>query len=493
MTSETRLAALAAAATGLQRTASAAAALEVVARAAGADAAVVWPGSAGTVDAVSWEGAAPERPAARVPFGEVEDWSDADGRRWRVAGLPGGGALALAGGPDEPELLTALAALLEPALAVASASALVQRALLPEALPRLPSIELAAHYAAGSAGGGGDWYDAFELPDGRLGLAVGDTMGRGVGAAARMGQVRAALRAYALEGHPPAEVLRLLDAFVRTFDEAAFTTCAYVRYDPESRRLSAATAGHVPPLVLEADGTGAYLDLDPGVPLGAGTMRQGFSVDHVSGLAVDATVVLLTDGVLGAGVDDGLARVRAAAAGAAGGGAEAVATAVAAVAAPGAADDVALVAMRARSQSPTSEDGTRSLDVELPPSVHAARVARARVLAALADWGHGGSDDAGGPGAFEAVDAVVLLTDELVTNAVLHAQSALRLQLQGRRDVLRVSVTDESPRLPAPRHQEPMAEGGRGLRLVELLASRWGVDPLPLGKRIWFEVDLAAG
>jgi hypothetical protein len=72
----------------------------------------------------------------------------------------------------------------------------------------------------------------------------------------------------------------------------------------------------------------------------------------------------------------------------------------------------------------------------------------------------------------------------------VHAHSPLRLQLRGTGSFLRVAVTDESPRLPAPRNQEPLAEGGRGLRLVELLASRWGVEPLPLGKRIWFEVDL---
>ena len=501
VTSSARLDALAAAAARLRTADDPTSALAVVAVATGAPAAVWLPG-AQTVLAVDDDGRplgvagggvrTPDRPESALGAGE-QRVVDIGSATWSLVGLPGGGLLGVGAGlgEDGRSFLALLAELAAPQLRTDPAPDSLQRALLPQSLPFLPAIELAADYAPGHEGGSGDWYDAFELPDGKIGIAVGDTMGRGVRAAATMGQVRAALRAYAMEGHSPADVLRLLDAFVRTFDESAFTTCAYALYEPAARRLSAASAGHVPPLVVDPVHGARYLELDPGVPLGAGAMRSGFLVDHVLGLPVDATVLLFTDGLL-AGRDDGLERVRVAAEATAAAGPDALVAALR-PAAPEAPDDVALVAMRARSVSPAAADGSRALDVELPPSVHAARVARDRVLAALADWGHGGSDDAGGPGAFEAVDAVVLLTDELVTNAVVHAHSSLRLQLRGTPAFLRVAVTDESPRLPAPRNQEPLAEGGRGLRLVELLASRWGVDPLPLGKRIWFEVDLPRG
>ncbi|WP_147431993.1 ATP-binding SpoIIE family protein phosphatase [Motilibacter peucedani] len=396
----------------------------------------------------------------------------------------------------------------------------LQRALLPGSLPELPGVEVAAHYAPGGSGARGDWYDAFELPGGRLGFAVGDTMGRGVAAAAAMGQARAALRGFALEGHGPAELLRRLDGVVSAFDEPSLTTCVYAVYDPVARRMTAACAGHLPPLLVDGDG-GGYLDVEVGVPLGAGGMRPGAYADTVVTVHPGTTVLLFTDGLLrhfggAAGADgrtggqaDGLVEgaegARAAVLRAAGGAvdrpvAELVERVLREV--PGGADapdDVALVALRAAVAEPVDPAGARSLEIELPASLQAARIARARVLAALTGWGHGGSDDAGGPGGFEAVDAVVLLTDELVTNAVVHAQSPLRLQVRATGTYLRVSVTDESPRLPSPRGNgveegsqplDAVPEGGRGLRLVDLLASRWGVEPLPVGKRIWFEVEL---
>src|SRR5262249_29673852 len=84
-----------------------------------------------------------------------------------------------------------------------------QRDLLPRRLPDIPGASLAAHFAAGGEGTavGGDWFDAFALPGGRLGLVIGDVAGRGVAAAARMGQLRSVARAYAIEGHTPVEVV----------------------------------------------------------------------------------------------------------------------------------------------------------------------------------------------------------------------------------------------------------------------------------------------
>lgn len=423
----------------------------------------------------------------------------------RVLALPDdAGSVALAGaarGGAGEELAVGLCALGLAVLRSADAALALQRALLPQSLPELPGLELCAHYAPAVSGARGDWYDAFALPGGRLGLAVGDTTGRGVAATAAMGQARAALRGFALEGHGPAEVLRRLDLVISAFDERALTTCVFAVYDPASRRLTAASAGHLPPLLVDAAGQGGYLDVEVGLPLGAGGMRLGTYADLVLTVHPGSTLVLFTDGLLrrsGSGPDGGLEAIRRLVAGSV---QDALAGMLASLVgrAPDAVDDVAVVALRA-SPSAGAPGEERSLEVELPASLQAARIARARVLAALTEWGHGGSDDAGrasGSGGFEAVDAAVLLTDELVTNAVVHAQSPLRLQLELRADRLRVAVTDESPRLPSPRRQDPVdegldavAEGGRGLRLVELIASRWGVDPLPVGKRIWFEVEL---
>lgn len=422
----------------------------------------------------------------------------------------------IAFGPDEAAWVAEAcqtAAVVLDALAARSDSADVaetlQRALLPRRLPELPAIEVAAHYAPARAGASGDWYDAFELPGGRLGFAVGDTMGRGVAAAAAMGQARAALRGFALEGHAPAEVLRRLDLVVRAFDDLQLTTCAYAVFDPLARRLTIASAGHLPPLLLDEAGVGGFLDVEVGVPLGAGGMRHGAYADFVITLLPAATVLLYTDGLLDheAGLEGVREAGRAAVAAAAGKGLEAVLQGVLGEGGRSARDDVAMVAVRARAAAVPEPGSPQALEVELPASLHAARIARARVLAALTEWGHGGSDDAGaasGVGGFETVDSVVLLTDELVTNAVVHAQSPLRMQVRMAAGCVRVEVTDESPRLPAPRGQdgaagaaggdglEAVAEGGRGLRLVELLASRWGVDPLPVGKRIWFEVQISA-
>ncbi|NHC13342.1 SpoIIE family protein phosphatase [Motilibacter deserti] len=391
------------------------------------------------------------------------------------------------------------------------AAVTLQRSLLPQSLPAVEGLEFVAHYVPGADGTevGGDWYDAFELPGGRVGIAVGDTMGRGVGAAAVMGQVRAALRGYALEGHIPAEVLRRLDLVVRAFDELRLTTCVYAVYDPRTRWLSVASAGHLPPLVLEPGRPARFLDLDPGLPLGVGaelsTQDAPFR-EHVVALRPDATVLLYTDGLVerrDVVADEGMEALRSALDGVERSPREVLDLALGRTGqleAPTGQDDVAVLAVRAVGGLPGMPGQRRALEVELSPSLHAARTARGRVLSALTEWGHGGSEDAGGPGGFEAVDAVVLLTDELVTNAVVHAHSPLLLELSATADHVRVAVTDESPRLPAPRGQsqdsadalDAVSEGGRGLRLVELLASRWGVDRLPVGKRIWFEVDLPA-
>ncbi len=127
----------------------------------------------------------------------------------------------------------------------------LQRSLLPQKGFDLDHLEVATYYRAGVEGTqvGGDWYDVIELGGGRTALVVGDVMGRGVQAAAVMGQLRAAVRAYARLDLPPADLLESLDGLVRDIGDDQIVTCIYAVFDPADRCLRFANAGHLPPIV----------------------------------------------------------------------------------------------------------------------------------------------------------------------------------------------------------------------------------------------------
>ncbi|HEV3378730.1 MAG TPA: SpoIIE family protein phosphatase [Thermoleophilaceae bacterium] len=193
---------------------------------------------------------------------------------------------------------------------------MLQRSLLPDKLPLLPGARIAARYMPGTAGVnvGGDWYDAVQLDDGRVGLAMGDVVGHGLGAAALMGQLRHAARAYALEGHSPPAVLDRLDRLVRSLPGAQMATLLYMVVDPDVRRLSFASAGHVPPLVVAPGAPARFLEGAPNPPLGV------FDTSGHEELTVElepgSTVVLYTDGLVeqrGVSIDAGLEALRRAA------------------------------------------------------------------------------------------------------------------------------------------------------------------------------------
>jgi PAS domain S-box-containing protein len=141
-----------------------------------------------------------------------------------------------------------------------AAAVTLQRSLLPE-VSDVAGVQVAARYLVGVDGNqvGGDWYDVLDLPDGALGLAVGDVVGHDLRAAAAMGQLRGVLRSYAWDGRRPGSVLDRCDQLVQGLDMAAMATAVYARVeapDPDgSRVLSYANAGHPAPLLLEPDGT----------------------------------------------------------------------------------------------------------------------------------------------------------------------------------------------------------------------------------------------
>jgi PAS domain S-box-containing protein len=196
----------------------------------------------------------------------------------------------------------------------------LQRSLLPDGLPEIPGIVLVARYVPGTDGMevGGDWYDVVELPDGRLCLAVGDVVGHGLRAASTMGQLRMALRAYALRDPSPALVLRKLHQMV---DELALTemaTVVYLVFDPISGSLRYSNAGHPPPLVVGQKGEATYLDEALGPPLGAVRHFDEFGEAEAE-FGLGATLLLYTDGLverrgesISTGLDHLVAEARAA-------------------------------------------------------------------------------------------------------------------------------------------------------------------------------------
>ena len=349
----------------------------------------------------------------------------------------------------------------------------LQRSLLPRTLPAGPGFRAAARYLPGARGTqvGGDWYDVIELGD-RLVLVVGDVMGRGVKAAAVMGQLQATVRAYALEGFGPARILAGLDRVALTIEDLDFTTCVVASLHLPTRELCLATAGHLPPVLVSPGSPARLLDLDPGLPLGVG---GGEFVEQSMVLEEGALVLLYTDGLVEtreAPIEHGLDRLVGVLGAAVTSADEACERVLRELGRDGDADDdTAVLALLVGQRS--------DLEVQLPGELSSAGAARHAVRDLLA----AGQLDS---------DVAQLLVTELVANAVRHAgPGPVGVRAVVRGPVLRVEVEDVSERLPAEMSTPPwQQESGRGLLLVEVLADRWGVEPLPSGKRVWFEVVL---
>jgi PAS domain S-box-containing protein len=192
----------------------------------------------------------------------------------------------------------------------------LQRGLVPKQLPEVAGVELAAHYQPASAVAevGGDWYDVFSLPDGRLGIVLGDVAGKGIPVASTMGQVRSMTRAYALmdDGQrPPSEVLTRLNRYQLQHGEGELFTVMYAIIDPGRQTVAWASAGHLPPLLRTAAET-SYAEVGDGL-MGI----DDFVYRNLeASLGAGGTMVLYTDGLVerrGESLDDGLARLRDAA------------------------------------------------------------------------------------------------------------------------------------------------------------------------------------
>ena len=204
---------------------------------------------------------------------------------------------------EEAALATELAARFAIALAHArrfeaehSAAEVLQRSLLPR-LTDLPNLDVAAVYvpSGSTLTVGGDFYDVLDLDGRHAGLAVGDVMGHGVRAAAVMGQLRAALRAYARLGLPPGQALSTLDGLVADFPGGMLVTCLYGIYDVPAGLLRMASAGHLAPRLRLPSGEVRVLDVPPGPPLGAGQAPYRETVHEVP---PGALLALFSDGLV---------------------------------------------------------------------------------------------------------------------------------------------------------------------------------------------------
>lgn len=173
----------------------------------------------------------------------------------------------------------------------------LQRSLLRERLPEVPGLRLAARYMPGSAEAriGGDWYDAVPLRDGRVALVIGDVVGRGIEAAARMAHLQSAVRAYALEGLRPSLVLERMNAFVLELEGRCTATLLFAVVDPDAETIRLASAGHPPPLLVDSAGSGSFAEGPPGNPLGA----FSFPIYEESVVAMPAgsAAIFYTDGL----------------------------------------------------------------------------------------------------------------------------------------------------------------------------------------------------
>ncbi len=178
----------------------------------------------------------------------------------------------------------------------ALAAVALQRSLLPTALPAVPGLGLAARYVAGSGAVGGDWYDVFVLPDGKLGVVVGDVAGSGLEAAVIMGRMRSALRAYVLETPDPATALRMLDRKIQYFEPNAMATVLYGLYTPGTGDFTVSSAGHLPPVLAAPGGQAGLLPLRPDPPIGTADDLQRRSASFF--IPPGALLCCYTDGLV---------------------------------------------------------------------------------------------------------------------------------------------------------------------------------------------------
>jgi PAS domain S-box-containing protein len=189
----------------------------------------------------------------------------------------------------------------------------LQASLAASPLPALERFELAVHYAPGGdelEHVGGDWYDAVNTPDGTLALVVGDVMGRGVRAATTMIRVRAGIRGLLTVDPAPQAVLTAADEMTARDAPDQFVTAIAALVEPSTGTITLSNAGHVPAVLVHADGSTETIDAGSGVPLGVPTRLD--RTEAAGHLEPAGLLILVTDGVVESrdhDLDEGIAKL----------------------------------------------------------------------------------------------------------------------------------------------------------------------------------------
>lgn len=414
----------------------------------------------------------------------------------------------------------------------------LQRSLMgtPVEVPRIRTVDRYLPATQG-AGVGGDWFDLIPLDDGRVGVLIGDVMGRGLEAAAVMGQLRSAAHALAMTGMTAQQLMGALDAFVTRLPDQ-LVTCCYLIVDPDGSgpaadnrhgggEVTACSAGHLPLLLVDPDGTVKRLPIPVSVPLGVGGVAHR---EIRLPIPAGSTLVLYTDGLVetpSTDIDvqvDGLAvQLHRSFTGAA---ALAEATGVAGArgttgvtgdsrdsgrvdgVCPGepvggplvqdpwphdlwlqkVADEV-LEALLPGTDEPDDDVTLLLVHVPAPPlaaakidlaaDAAAVRTGRRFLHTTLAEWG-----------CAELADTAGLLASEILTNAVRYTHGSVGMHLRRTERELTVEVEDHNVHPPLLRAPSIAEESGRGLLLVDSLAGSWGSTPTAHGKTVWFTLPL---
>ncbi|GAA2875217.1 hypothetical protein GCM10010517_36080 [Streptosporangium fragile] len=348
--------------------------------------------------------------------------------------------------------------------------------------PEVPGMGTASRYLPSTqgAGVGGDWFDLIPLGGGRVGVLIGDVMGRGLEAAAVMGHLRSAAHALAKTGMAPRHLMRALDELVADLPEQ-LVTCYYLVADPVRGEATACSAGHPPVLLVTPDLSVSALPAPVSVPLGVGGVphrQASFPVREGS------TFVFYTDGLVESPGSDIESRIETmitelGAAFTAAAKLEEVADHVLTRMIPepeGHEDDVTLLLARFPEMPATSVSTTY-----LHPEPTTVAAGRRFLSTTLSRWR-----------CRQAEETARLLLSELLTNAVCHAKGPLTLSLHRTARELTVEVTDRSPELPRLRIADATDEDGRGLLLIDALADSWGTTRADEGKTVWFTMRLAS-
>jgi serine phosphatase RsbU (regulator of sigma subunit)/anti-sigma regulatory factor (Ser/Thr protein kinase) len=357
-----------------------------------------------------------------------------------------------------------------------AAAAVFQRSLLPGQLPVVPGLELAARYVPAEDGGvGGDWYDVFTLPSGRLCIVIGDVVGRGLVAADVMGRMRNALRAYAMLGGDPAEVLSRLDQHVQHFEPEMMATVLLTMFEPSFERLYLSSAGHPPPVLALPDQLTALLEVPSDHPVGVrgGLRRRTTTVNLPPG----ALLCFYTDGLVespSSSLDVGLERLcESVQAGPVDSLCRQVMARLVGDDVPG--DDIAVLAVRRQNSGDVAP-----LDLvvpALPWSLRDIRLAVRRWLAAVG-------------AAPRAVADLLVAVGEASTNAVEHAYGpgggTVRVQLELQLPYVLATVRDTG-RWRLPRNEDR----GRGTLFMRDCSDDLRIDHGPTGTNVVIRRRLA--